>query len=254
MKIIPYKEDKKLKDLIEFEIKTLYKCKCEHIIKCYASYLLDDSVRIILEYMNKGTLTDILKKIKKIPESIIGLMTAQILKGIVYLHQNKIIHRDIKPSNILVNSKGFIKISDFGVSGFLKDSADERHTMLGTYLYMSPERIRGSAYTSKSDIWSFGMSIIECVTGMNPFLYNNQNRQVLVNNYWDLVSLLDSKEDSPRLSIYEFSEELCDFVNCCLIKQPEKRYSAEELYNHKFNQMYKDIPISELKSWIDENI
>lgn len=254
LKIIPYKEDQKLKQLIETEIKTLHQCKCDFIIKCYASYLLDNSVRILLEFMDRGTIHDILKKVKKIPENILGLMTVQMIGGLYYLHQHKIIHRDIKPSNVLINSKGQVKISDFGVSGYLKDSNDQRHTMLGTYLYMAPERIREEAYTAKSDIWSLGMSIVECATGMNPFIYNKTNKNISINNYWDLVTLLDSKEDPPKLSVYEFSDEFCDFISCCLVKDPEKRYSAEMLTQHKFFKMYSQVPRSELATWIKNNI
>lgn len=253
MKIIPYKEDEKLKQLIETEVKTLHQCKCDFIIKCYASSLNEGSVNILLEFMDRGTLHDVMKKVKKIPESTIGLMTVQILGGLLYLHQNKIIHRDIKPTNILVNSKGYVKISDFGVSGYLKDTNEERHTMLGTYLYMAPERISQAAYTAKSDIWSLGMSLVECATGNNPFFYNGGNK-VPIENYWDLVSLLDSKYDPPKLSVYEFSEDFCDFVSCCLIRDPTKRYSAEQLINHKFFKMYADVPKSELSNWMKENL
>jgi serine/threonine protein kinase len=66
------------------------------------------------------------------------------LHGLDYLHkQKKLIHRDIKPSNILVNSEGLVKISDFGVSGQLMNSKDQRNTWIGTVTYMSPERFRG---------------------------------------------------------------------------------------------------------------
>lgn len=254
MKIIPFKNDQALKNLIEVEVKTLHQCKCDCIIKCYASYLMNSSVHILLEFMDKGTLSDITKKVKKIPEGILGLMTVQIVTGLNYLHKNKIIHRDIKPSNILVNSKGQVKISDFGVSGYLKDTTDERHTMLGTYMYMAPERINQLAYTSKSDIWSLGMSLVECATGMNPLMYNNKNKNISINNYWELVSVLDSTDNHPKLSIFEFSEDFSNFIDCCLIKNTELRYSAEALLEHKFCKMYCGIPNSELAEWIKLNL
>jgi serine/threonine protein kinase len=68
--------------------------------------------------MDMGTLNDIIKKSGKLPEHVIALITVQILNGLDYLHRNKkVIHRDIKPSNLLINSEGFVKIADFGVSG-----------------------------------------------------------------------------------------------------------------------------------------
>lgn len=68
--------------------------------------------------MDKGSLAEVIKEVGKIPETILGMMTVQILKGLEYLHKTKkVIHRDIKPSNILLNKKGQVKIADFGVSG-----------------------------------------------------------------------------------------------------------------------------------------
>ena len=111
-----------------------------------------------MEYMDLGTLGDILKQCGQIPEVMLGLIAFQVhsypynskvLNGLEYLHKTiKLIHRDIKPSNLLVNSNGVVKISDFGVSGQLMNSRDQRSTWIGTVTYMSPERLRGGKYPS----------------------------------------------------------------------------------------------------------
>ena len=67
-----------------------------------------------------------------------GLITAQILKGLEYLHKAHRIHRDLKPSNILLNKRGEVKIADFGVSGMIENSLQPKHTWVGTAAYMSP--------------------------------------------------------------------------------------------------------------------
>ena len=81
-------------------------------------------------------------------------------------------HRDIKPSNILVNSRGSIKLCDFGVSGELINSIAD--TFVGTSTYMAPERIQGEKYTVKSDVWSFGLSVMEMAIGKFPFAASEQ--------------------------------------------------------------------------------
>jgi len=87
---------------------------------------------------------------------------------LTYLYDvHRIIHRDIKPSNMLFNSKGEIKICDFGVSGELINSIAD--TFVGTSTYMSPERIQGAQYSVKSDVWSTGISLIELAMGRFPF-------------------------------------------------------------------------------------
>jgi mitogen-activated protein kinase kinase 1 len=88
--------------------------------------------------------------------------TIQILGGLEYLHkERRAIHRDIKPSNICLNKLGDAKLTDFGVAAELHDSAGHAETFVGTFCYMSPERISGQGYNFNSDIWSFGLCIME---------------------------------------------------------------------------------------------
>jgi serine/threonine protein kinase len=88
------------------------------------------------------------------------------LQGLEYLHKvKKVVHRDIKPSNILLNSKGVVKISDFGVSGELENSQDYKSTYVGTVTYMSPERFKGESYNSDTDLWSLGILLYEMAMG-----------------------------------------------------------------------------------------
>ena len=87
-----------------------------------------------------------------------------------YLHKKlKVIHRDIKPSNLLINSSGQIKIADFGVSGKMAHTNDYKNSWVGTLMYMSPERFKGENYGSNTDIWSLGLTIMECALGYYPY-------------------------------------------------------------------------------------
>jgi serine/threonine protein kinase len=88
--------------------------------------------------MDKGTLADLTAKAKAIPEPILGKLTFELLNGLNYLHKKlHLIHRDIKPQNILINSKGEIKITDFGVSGEIANTVALAKTFVGTIKYMS---------------------------------------------------------------------------------------------------------------------
>lgn len=131
---------------------------------------------IALELMDLGTLADLYMPGEVLPEFVIGQIAHQVLAGLDYLHKTrKVIHRDIKPTNLLVNSAGMVKIADFGVSGNLKSTFDAKSTYVGTALYMSvktrnkPERFTGNDYLFDTDIWSFGLTILECAIGVFPY-------------------------------------------------------------------------------------
>lgn len=100
------------------EMNTLSKCNCENVLRCYGAFIKEDKVVIALEFMDGGSLANVLKKVGKIKEDMLGIITVQILRGLEHLHKvMKVAHRDIKPANILLNKNGIVKIADFGVSG-----------------------------------------------------------------------------------------------------------------------------------------
>jgi serine/threonine protein kinase len=80
------------------------------------------------------------------------------------------VHRDLKPSNLLVNSKGEVKICDFGVSVLLLLRKAQALTLIGSTAYMSPERVRGLEHGAASDVWSVGLSVAECALGVFPIV------------------------------------------------------------------------------------
>lgn len=139
-------------------------------------------------------------------------------------------HRDIKPSNILVNSKGHIKLCDFGVSGELVNSVAD--TFVGTSTYMAPERIQGDKYTVKSDVWSFGLSIMELAIGKFPFA-SDQLGDDAENAPAGILDLLQQivHEPAPKLPKSDaFPQILEDMIQKCLYKEPERRPTPQELF------------------------
>ncbi|KIK68150.1 hypothetical protein GYMLUDRAFT_36989 [Collybiopsis luxurians FD-317 M1] len=148
-----------------------------YIVTSFGAFLSDSEacICICMEYMDKGSFEGIYKKIGDgvsmagpIPIGIVRQVAKRVLGGLVYLYEEMgVLHRDIKPSNILLNSEGEVKLCDFGVSGELENSIAK--TFVGTSTYMSPERIQGSDYSVKSDVWSLGITLIELAHGAFPF-------------------------------------------------------------------------------------
>lgn len=97
------------------------------------------------------------------------LYTKQILEGLEYLHVNNVIHRDIKAANILLDSKGAIKLADFGSSKKIYGSINTSRSLCGTPYYMAPEVIRQSGHNRYADIWSLGCTVYELIAGRPPW-------------------------------------------------------------------------------------
>jgi mitogen-activated protein kinase kinase len=161
---------------------------------------------------------------------VLGKIAEAVLGGLSYLYSaHRIMHRDLKPSNILVNSKGQIKLCDFGVSSELDGSIAE--TFVGTGTYMAPERIQGSPYTVKSDVWSVGLSIMELAIGKFPFSGSADDDEA--GGPQGILDLLQQivLEPAPKLPKSDaFPSILEDMVAKCLLKDPKERPTPKELY------------------------
>nr|ALG64477.1 mitogen-activated protein kinase kinase 1 [Tegillarca granosa] len=260
------------------ELKVLHECNSPFIVGFYGAFYSDGEISICMEYMDGGSLDLILKKAGRIPEPILGKLTVAVLRGLSYLREkHQIMHRDVKPSNILVNSRGEIKICDFGVSGQLIDSM--ANSFVGTRSYMSPERLQGTHYSVQSDIWSMGLSLVEMAIGRYPIPPPDPKDLASIFGDPALEEHIDAAKsgkalggtnrnsfnfptppgsDGPRpMAIFElldyivneppptlpkgkFSEEFTDFVDKCLKKNPADRADLQSLMNHPFVKRSED--------------
>lgn len=284
------------------ELQIMHDCRSKYIISFYGAYLADPNICICMEYMDKGSLDGIYKKIGAIDIDVVAVVALAVLEGLTYLYDaHRIIHRDIKPSNILCNSQGEIKICDFGVSGELVNSIAD--TFVGTSTYMSPERIQGAPYTVKSDVWSLGVSLIELALGRFPFSESSsddsdlsdmsdfegtispsrpgsmnsiaalslparrpknrsdkakkdkrKSKGVSLQGGGMTMSILELlqhivNEPAPRLTPDgRFPMEAEDFVDSCLLKDPDSRKTPKELLKHEWVEQARN-PTVDLQAW-----
>ncbi|XVF48953.1 hypothetical protein PTKIN_Ptkin03bG0229500 [Pterospermum kingtungense] len=211
LKVIQMNIEESARKQIAKELKINQSSQCPYVVVCYQSFYDNGAISIILEYMDGGSLADFLKKVKSIPEPYLAAISKQVLKGLMYLHHDKhIIHRDLKPSNLLINHRGEVKITDFGVSAIMTSTSGLASTFVGTYNYMSPERIIGGNYGSKSDIWSLGLVLLECATGKFP--YSPPDEAEGWTNFYELMVQI-VEQPPPFASTEQFSPAFCSFIS-----------------------------------------
>lgn len=158
---------------------------------------------------------------------------AQVLSGLVYLHDQGVIHRDIKGANILTTKEGLVKLADFGVA--TKSNLSES-SVVGTPYWMAPEVIELSGATTASDIWSLGCTVIELLDGKPPY-HKLQPMPAL----FRIVN-----DDHPPLP-EGVSPAVKDFLMQCFQKDPNLRVSAKKLLKHAWivNAKKTDSVVSE---------
>lgn len=164
---------------------------------------------------------------------VLGKIAESILSGLVYLYEtHRIMHRDIKPSNVTVNSRGNIKLCDFGVATETVNSVAD--TFVGTSTYMAPERIQGDAYTVRSDVWSTGLTIMELAIGRFPFDATDSAAGDRASaGPMGILDLLQQivHEPAPKLPKSDaFPPILDDFVAKCLLKKASERPTPRQLF------------------------
>merc|ERR1719206_230091 len=139
-----------------------------NIVEMYDSYLVEDELWVVMEYLEGGALTDIVTNVRMTEEQI-ATVCKMCLKALAYLHSQGVIHRDIKSDSILLAADGNVKLSDFGFCAQVSSELPKRKSLVGTPYWMSPEVISRLPYGPEVDIWSLGIMVIEMVDGEPPF-------------------------------------------------------------------------------------
>ncbi|KAK7364141.1 hypothetical protein VNO80_12570 [Phaseolus coccineus] len=206
---------------------------CPYVVGFHGSFENSNGeMAILMEYMDNGSLETALATNGTFSEERLVVVARDILNGLAYLHARNIIHRDIKPANILVNTKGEVKIADFGVSKVVSHTFEMCNSYVGTNAYMSPERFNPDAYGGSydgfaGDVWSFGLTLFELYVGHLPFLEGGERL-----NWATLVCAICFNEPPslPETASVEFR----NFMACCLKKEPSERWTTTQLLTHPF--------------------
>jgi len=230
-------DDKQNHQLVQ-EMKALVRSsqdKCPNIIEFLGAFQKPHGrINVILEFMNRGSLQDIIAMERLrltlngsgdgglFPERVVASIAFQILEGLNYLHGLNYAHRDLKPSNILLNSNGQLKLSDFGIMEELPSPTSQINGVEGTIKFMSPGRLRGDPYGLESDIWSFGLVLLECAS---QYRFWDSLSQV------EMLQLLEEQGSKVLISAGRghLSKRFVDLISLVLQTDSSKRVGAEEV-------------------------
>jgi eukaryotic-like serine/threonine-protein kinase len=191
---------------------------------------------MIMEFVEGVTLE------KRATESPIPLndildYSTQVLSALSYAHGKGVTHRDIKPANIMITSHGLIKLMDFGIAKSTTDLQLTRPgTTMGSVCYMSPEQVRGGIVDARSDIYSFGITLYEMLTGRRPFQAETA--------FTVLNAQLNQAPEPPALVNPKISPELNNIVLRAMVKAPEGRFQTAE----EFRTALRDLKESSAES------
>eukprot|EP00042_Codosiga_hollandica_P023274 m.91011 g.91011 ORF g.91011 m.91011 type:complete len:382 (+) comp51116_c0_seq1:70-1215(+) len=186
---------------------------CPFIVGLANSFKDDRNLYMVLELVNGGELFTHLRKEDHFPESRVRFYGAQIALALEYLHQKLIVHRDLKPENIIFDSRGYVKLTDFGFAKFVEDRT---YTMCGTPEYTSPEVIKRKGHNRAVDWWAFGVLLYEMGCGFTPFEVPQRDRLQMY------AKILKAHIKYPRA----FTDTLCHLIAGLLEVEPSKRYGS----------------------------
>ncbi|XP_070808947.1 myosin light chain kinase 3 isoform X1 [Pituophis catenifer annectens] len=226
-KIIKVKLAKEREE-VKNEINIMNQLSHVNLIQLYDAFESKNHLTLIMEYVDGGELFDrIIDENYNLTELDAILFTKQICEGIYYLHQQYILHLDLKPENILCvsHSGNQIKIIDFGLARRYKPR-EKLKVNFGTPEFLAPEVVNYDFVSFPTDMWSVGIIAYMLVSGLSPFLGENdaETMNYIINCNWDF--------DAEAFE--QVSEEAKDFVSRLLIKEKSGRISAANCLKHEW--------------------
>ncbi|XP_058203876.1 MDIS1-interacting receptor like kinase 2-like [Rhododendron vialii] len=221
------------------EVATLTEIRHRNIVKLYGFCYHEKHTFLVCEYMERGSLADVLRRDKDAKE-LDWSKRVNVVKGVAhalsYLHHNcapSITHRDISSKNVLLDSEMEAHVSDFGTARFLKPDSSNWSAVAGTFGYIAPELSYTMAVTEKCDVYSFGVLTLEILMGLHPGELSSNLYSSVDNERIQLADVLDPRLPPPTSQ--KLQDELDSILNLavwCLRVEPHSRptmYDASQV-------------------------
>ena len=236
LKIIDKKSEKSINSEREF----LSKLNHSFIVNMHYAFQDRDNLYLVMDLLNGGDLRYHISRYRKFSEEQTRFFLANIIYAIDYIHSNNVIHRDIKPENLVLDDKGYVRITDFGIAK--ENMPDNSSETSGTPGYMAPEVMKGRNHSFPVDFFALGVIGYEFMLGTRPYV--GKNRKEIKEQMLSKAVMINEDNISSG-----WSQESADFINKLLERKESKRLGckegAKELMKHHWLKYY---PWDELKS------
>jgi serine/threonine protein kinase/Tfp pilus assembly protein PilF len=218
-------QDRTLLDQLKRETKRCLELTHSHIVRIHDFIHDERSGCISMEYVDGETLSNLRagKEQRVFEPDEIAAWTSQLCDALDYAHNHaRVIHRDLKPANLMVNKRGDLKITDFGIARSLADSASRltaEQGRSGTLVYMSPQQLSGERGTHLDDVYSLGATIYELLTSRPPFYTGNIDRQICER----IAPSITERRKELDIESALVPQVWEDAIAACLAKDPSRR-------------------------------
>lgn len=214
-----------LKDQVQREIRAMKLLHHPGIVRIHEVIGTKTKIYMVMEYVSGGQLADKLSYAKKLSESTARRIFHQLIDAVDYCHNRGVYHRDLKPENLLLDGKGNLKISDFGLSA-LQKTASLLTTTCGSPFYIAPELIANKGYEgAAADVWSCGVILFELLSGYLPFDERN------------LIMLYKKISAADYTCPQWFTESQKKLISRILDPNPRKRITLPEILEDEWFQI-----------------
>jgi len=204
------------------EIRLARKITHRNVVRTYDLGEIDGTYYLTMEYVEGTPLKQLITARGPLPVAVTLTIGKQLCRALEVAHEQGVIHRDIKPQNIVVEPNGFLKVMDFGIARLADRPREKGLTQegmsIGTPDYMSPEQLSGMELDVRSDLYSTGVVLFECLTRRVPFEADTV--------YALIARHLEEQPPDPRTFNSEIPEALAQVILTAMAKEPADRYQS----------------------------
>ncbi|MFD4860785.1 serine/threonine-protein kinase [Streptomyces atratus] len=206
------------------EAQTAARLSHPHLVAVFDFGAWEDRFYLVMELVEGRSLGDLLRAEERLGAEQVARIAGQAAAGLAAAHRQGIVHRDIKPGNLMLDAEGSVKIGDFGIAQFVDDPSAALTTtgqIVGTSLYLAPERALGRTAGAASDMYSLGCVIYQLLLGEPPFRSDTATAT--------LYQHVDTAPVPLRQRGVDLSPAFDSYLLGLLAKQPEDRPSAQQV-------------------------